>query len=68
MAAKMVKAIVAPRRTVRSEGKDHGPGAEVTLSAEDAEHLRAIGFIVNPAAPAEPPVADGPTFELAGAA
>lgn len=62
-AAKSIKAIVAPRRTVWVDNKPCGPGAEVTLPSDEVADLRASGFLVDPDAPDAPPVADGPSFE-----
>ena len=66
MAAKLVKAIVAARRTIRHDGKEFGPGAEVMLPADDAASLIASGFIFDATAP-EIEVGAGPKFEPAAA-
>ncbi len=60
----IVKAIVAPRRTVRCDGKDYGPGAEVELDAGEAQELRAAGFLVDPSATEAPATGNGPEFSL----
>lgn len=59
---------VAPRNTLRSGGKDHGPGAELDLDAAEAAALRKRGVLVDPDAPVAPApagvgttAADGPT-------
>lgn len=56
-----VKAIVAPGRTLSFPGEQCGPGAEVRLPQEEVVRLRALGYLVDPAA--KPlPVGNGPTF------
>lgn len=62
-AIKTMKATVAPRRTVIVDNKPCGPGAEVTLPADEVAELRASGFLVDPAAPDAPPAAEGPSFD-----
>ncbi len=53
--------VVAPRRTVRADGKRHNPGSAITVSAADAAFLRRGGFVVSSGAP-PPPVGNGPTY------
>lgn len=65
MAAKTVKAVVAPRRTIWIDNKQFGPGAEVLLPADEAAELRAAGFLVDPDAPEAPPTGEGPSFASA---
>jgi hypothetical protein len=65
MAAKTMKAVVAPRRTIWLDNKPYGPGAEVSLPADEVAQLRSSGFLVDPAAPDAPTVTDGPTFDSA---
>lgn len=40
-----VEVVVRPKRTVKHEGKTHGATALVTLPRDDAERLKAIGFV-----------------------
>jgi hypothetical protein len=61
-AVKMMKAVVAPRRTVMVDNKFAGPGAEVSLPADEVAELRASGFLVDPDAPEIPVVTDGPAI------
>lgn len=62
---KVVKAVVAPGRTVKFEGKNVGPGGDVALPADEVEWLRKGGYLLDPAATA-PTVAPGPAFEKEG--
>lgn len=62
---KLVKAVVAPGRTVKFEGSNVGPGGEVTLPAYEIVWLRKGGYLLDPAATA-PTVAPGPAFEKEG--
>lgn len=57
----LVEATVAPGRTVHVDTRK-GPGETVRLPADEIERLIALGFLVDPAAPAPvaAPVA-GPT-------
>ncbi|MDA8230153.1 MAG: hypothetical protein M0006_02320 [Magnetospirillum sp.] len=55
---------VAPGRTVWNGGRKHGPGDSLGVEAAEAKRLRALGFLVDPAAPALP-VGQGPTFSPA---
>jgi len=64
MAAKLVTAIVAERKTVLFEGKYAGPGTEISLPADEVAELRALGFLVDPTAPEAPATGEGPTFDL----
>jgi hypothetical protein len=64
MAAKTVKAVVALRKTVWIDNKQFGPGAEISLPADEIEHLRERGFLVDPDA-AEVPTGEGPSFDSA---
>jgi hypothetical protein len=60
---KMMKAIVAPRRTVMlGNNKYAGPGEEVSLPADEVTELRASGFLVDPTAAEVPVVTDGPSI------
>lgn len=61
-APKLVKAQVAPRKTVLFEGKYVGPGGEINLPAGEVDELRALGFLVDPQAPEAPESAPGPDF------
>lgn len=62
---KVVKAVVAPGRTVKFEGKNVGPGGAVALPADEVEWLRKGGYLLDPAATA-PTIAPGPAFEKDG--
>ncbi|MCA1860935.1 hypothetical protein LE191_12560 [Janthinobacterium sp. HSC-3S05] len=62
---KLVKAVVAPGRTVKFEGKNVGPGGDVALPADEVEWLRKGGYLLDPAATA-PTIAPGPAFEKDG--
>jgi hypothetical protein len=62
MAAKLVKAVVAPRKTVMFEGQYVGPGTEISLPADEVAELRGLGFLVDPEAPEAPAIGEGPTF------
>lgn len=62
---KVVKAVVAPGRTVKFEGKNVGPGGDVALPAYEVECLRKGGYLLDPAATA-PTIAPGPAFEKEG--
>ncbi len=62
---KVVKAVVAPGRTVKFEGKNVGPGGDVALPADEVEWLRKGGYLLDPAATA-PTIAPGPAFEKDG--
>lgn len=64
MSAKIeiVKAKVAPRRTVKFEGKYRGPGCEVSLPKDEVQQLRKLGYLVDPDAPAPPPTGVGPEY------
>ena len=62
---KLVKALVAPGRTVKFEGSNVGPGGEVTLPADEIAWLRKGGYLLDPAATA-PTIAPGPAFEKEG--
>lgn len=62
---KLVKAVVAPGRTVKVDGKNVGPGGDVTLPADEVEWLRKGGYLLDPAATA-PTIAPGPAFEKEG--
>jgi hypothetical protein len=62
MAAKLVKAVVAPRKTVVFEGKYVGPGTEISLAADEVAELRGLGFLVDPEAPEAPAAGEGPKF------
>lgn len=59
---KTVKAIVAERKTIFTEGKFYGPGEEVSVNADEVADLRANGFLVDPDAAATPETAAGPSF------
>jgi hypothetical protein len=65
MAAKTMKAVVAPRRTVWLDNKPYGPGAEVSLPVDEVAQLRSSGFLVDPDAEDVAVATDGPTFESA---
>ncbi len=60
--ARTDKAVVANGRTVFAGDKRYGPGAEVSLPAEEIATLRSLGFVVDPDAKAAP-ASDGPTFD-----
>lgn len=62
---KLVKAVVAPGRTVKFEGSNVGPGGEVSLPVSEAAWLRSGGYLLDPAATA-PTIAPGPAFEKEG--
>ncbi|WP_139143592.1 MULTISPECIES: hypothetical protein [unclassified Janthinobacterium] len=62
---KLVKAVVAPGRTVKFEGIHVGPGGDVTLPAGEVAWLRKGGYLLDPAATA-PTIAPGPAFEKDG--
>ena len=62
---KVVKAVVAPGRAVKFEGKIVGPGGDVILPADEVEWLRKGGYLLDPAATA-PTIAPGPAFEKEG--
>lgn len=62
---KVVKAVVAPGRTVKFDGANVGPGGEVTLPADEVAWLRKGGYLLDPAATA-PTIAPGPAFEKDG--
>ena len=65
-AIKLVTAQVAPRKTVLFDGKYVGPGAEISLPADEVADLRALGFLVDPQAPEAPATGQGPDFGPAG--
>lgn len=44
----LLEGTVAPRRTVWSEGKLHGPNATVRLPASEIRAFRRSGFLVDP--------------------
>lgn len=44
----LLEATVAPRRTIWSEGKHHGPNATVKLPASEVRAFRRSGFLVDP--------------------
>ena len=44
------RATVAPRRTVQADGRNHGPGAEVTLPKAEIDRLRRLGYLLDPKA------------------
>ncbi len=60
-AEKLVKMVVALGRTVFHEGKNHKPGAPISLPASEADRLKAAGFVTDPAAPAPAPATEGPS-------
>jgi hypothetical protein len=62
---KLVKAVVAPGRTIKFGGINVGPGGEVTLPADEVAWLRKGGYLLDPAATA-PTIAPGPAFEKDG--
>lgn len=62
---KLLKAVVAPGRTVKFEGSNVAPGGEVTLPADEIAWLRKGGYLLDPAATA-PTIAPGPAFEKEG--
>lgn len=41
------KMVVVKGRTVRHDGKDYGQNAVISLPAEDASRLQALGFVVS---------------------
>lgn len=54
-------AVVAPRKTVRFDGREYAPGAEVVLPLGEIRRLRGLGFLVDPNV--KPiPVGNGPVF------
>lgn len=61
---KLVKAVVAEGRTVTVGKKEFGPGKTVELASDEADHLRARGFLVDPDAP-EVTRGNGPVFGVA---
>ena len=62
-AIKLVTATVAQRKTVLFDGKYLGPGSEVSLPADEVAELRALGFLVDPAAQDAIAVGAGPVFD-----
>lgn len=64
--AALTIAIVAPRKSVKCDGRYVGAGQEVSLPAAEVAELRALGFLVDPDADSVPEVGEGPTFETEG--
>ncbi|MET3135501.1 hypothetical protein AAKU55_005811 [Oxalobacteraceae bacterium GrIS 1.11] len=63
MAAKLIAATVAARKTVMVQGLYFGPGREVRLPADEVAELRARGFLVDPGGPDAPQDGPGPDFD-----
>ncbi|WP_434715507.1 hypothetical protein [Paraburkholderia sp. A3RO-2L] len=55
------RATVARGRTITIDGKQVGPGEEVSLPASEIAQLRKAGFLTTPGE-AELPRGDGPVF------
>lgn len=60
-AEKPARATVARGRTVTIDGKNFGPGEEVSLPADEIKQLRASGHLATPGV-VEAPRGDGPVF------
>jgi len=65
MAGKLIKAIVAPRKTLMYGGKYVGSGIEVSLPAEEVAELQKLGFLVDSSSAPLPATGQGPVFEQA---
>lgn len=61
VAEKPARATVARGRTVTVDGKNFGPGEEVSLPADEIKQLRISGHLTTPGV-VEPPRGDGPVF------
>lgn len=61
-APQMVTGVVAQRRTVRLDGRSHGPGTVLDLPVDDYAHLLATGFLHDPRVQQIAPSA-GPQFQ-----
>lgn len=62
MPAEIIEAVVAVRKTVLFDGKYVGPGTVIRLSSDEVAELRALGFLIDPEAPAAPETGAGPDF------
>lgn len=62
---KMVQAAVAPRHTVMVGKRPCGPGTLVEFPEDEAAHLRAAGFLLDPNVP-EAAAGQGPVYGADG--